>query len=45
MDRQRDSLETVRHAESECLAWFNANDRQEEIPSVRQSFEQSQSDV
>ena len=26
-----DPLETVRHAESECHAWFEANQRQEEV--------------
>ena len=34
-----DSLETVRHAESECHAWFQANNKQEEHV-VAQNLEQ-----
>lgn len=35
----RDPLETVRHAEAECYAWFKVNSKLEEIPTVKQSPE------
>lgn len=35
-----DSLENVKHAESECHAWFKANIKHEEISTERQSPEQ-----
>lgn len=31
-----DLLETVRHVESECHVWFEANNKREDIPEVRQ---------
>lgn len=31
-------METVRHVESECHAWYEANSKREEIPAERSSY-------